>query len=137
MKVWKLKDIHYNYQTLCILTKKGSITTITSPKHPCLQEIINFCHWMVLYLQYFYEHKCIFLKLSHIIDCTGHVEGSCIGNDISITSANFNHQNCKSSCIYQVLKFQISHLIVTLEFTPFRGSLQLDHSVTRENIKCY
>ena len=33
--------------------------------------------------------------------------------------------------------FQISHLIGTLEFTPFRGSLQLDHPVTRENIKYY
>ena len=33
--------------------------------------------------------------------------------------------------------FQISHLIVTLEFTPFRGPLQLDHPVTRENIKYY
>ena len=32
--------------------------------------------------------------------------------------------------------FQISHLIVTVEFTPLRGYLQLDHPVTCENIKC-
>ena len=31
--------------------------------------------------------------------------------------------------------FQISHL--TVEFTPFRGYLWLDYSVTYENIKCY
>ena len=39
-------------------------------------------------------------------DCTGHVDGSCLGTDISITSANCNHQSCKPRCIYQVLKFQ-------------------------------
>ena len=33
--------------------------------------------------------------------------------------------------------FQISHLIVTVEFTAFGGYRQLDHPVTRENIKCY
>ena len=33
--------------------------------------------------------------------------------------------------------FQISHLVVTVKFTPFLGYLQLDHPVTCENIKCY
>ena len=33
--------------------------------------------------------------------------------------------------------FQISHLVVTVKFTPFCGYLQLDHPVTYENIKCY
>ena len=33
--------------------------------------------------------------------------------------------------------FQISHLIVAVEFTPFLGYLQLDYPVTCENIKCY
>ena len=32
---------------------------------------------------------------------------------------------------------QISHLIFTVEFTPFWGYLKLDHPVTCENIKCY
>ena len=44
LKVRKLKDIHYNHQTLCILAKKGSIINITSPKRSGLQKIINFCH---------------------------------------------------------------------------------------------
>ena len=33
--------------------------------------------------------------------------------------------------------FQISHLIITADFTPFGGCLQLDHPVTCENIRCY
>ena len=33
--------------------------------------------------------------------------------------------------------FKSSYLTVTVEFTPFRGHLQLDHPVTCENIKCY
>ena len=33
--------------------------------------------------------------------------------------------------------FQIIHLIATVEFIPFWGYLQLDHPVTRENIKYY
>ena len=33
--------------------------------------------------------------------------------------------------------FQISHLILTVEFNPFLGYLQLDHPVKRENMKCY
>ena len=51
LKVRKLKDIHYNHQTLCIHTKIGSVTTITSPKHSCLQEINHFCYKVVPYLQ--------------------------------------------------------------------------------------
>ena len=33
--------------------------------------------------------------------------------------------------------FQISQLIVTVQFTPFGGYLQLDHPATCKNIKCY
>ena len=33
--------------------------------------------------------------------------------------------------------FQISYLILTVEFNPFLGYLQLDHPVTWEIIKCY
>ena len=33
--------------------------------------------------------------------------------------------------------FQISHLILTVEFNPFLGYLQLNHPVTCEIIKCY
>ena len=33
--------------------------------------------------------------------------------------------------------FQISHLILTVEFNPFWGYCQLDHPVTCENTKCY
>ena len=33
--------------------------------------------------------------------------------------------------------FQISYLILTVEFNPFLGYLQLDHPVTCEIIKCY
>ena len=36
---------------------------------------------------------------------TSQVEGSCMEINISITSANCNHQSCKPWCIYQVLKF--------------------------------
>ena len=32
--------------------------------------------------------------------------------------------------------FQISHLIVTVKFTPFRGYLKLDPPVPWENSKC-
>ena len=78
LTVWKLKDTYYNHQALRILAKKRSITTITSP---------NVCAYLI---------AC---------DCIGHVEGSCMGTDISITSAKCNHQNCKQWCIYQVLKF--------------------------------
>ena len=126
MKVSKLKDIHYNYQTQCILAKKRSITTITSPKRSCLHSIISFCY-------YFYWQKCIFLNLI-AYDCTGHVESSCMGTDISITSANCNHQNCKLRCT-KCSSFQISHLIVRMGFIPFWGYLQLDHPVTCGNIK--
>ena len=30
-----------------------------------------------------------------------------------------NHQNCKPRCVIRVFSFQISHLIVMAEFTPF------------------
>ena len=43
-KVESFKAKRYSKKTLCILAKKGSITTLTSPKPSCLQEIINFCH---------------------------------------------------------------------------------------------
>ena len=33
--------------------------------------------------------------------------------------------------------FQISYLILTVEFNPFLGYLQLDHPVKCENMKCY
>ena len=33
--------------------------------------------------------------------------------------------------------FKSSDLFATVEFTPFRHHLQLDHPVTCENIKCY
>ena len=46
-----------------------------------------------------------FLSYRILYDCTGHVEGSCMGTDISIASANCNHPNCKPRCTYQVLKF--------------------------------
>ena len=75
MKVWKLKDILYNHQTLCILAKKGSFTTVTSPKCSCLQEIIFWSLWVVLNFQKIYWHKCIFLSICKCIflayDCTG------------------------------------------------------------------
>ena len=69
-------------------------------------------------------------------DCTGHVKGSCMGNNISITSASFwiiriANQGVVTKCS----SFQICHLIVTMEFTW--GYLQLDHPVTCGNIKCY
>ena len=68
--------------------------------------------------------------------CTGHVKGSCMGNNISITSASFwiiriANQGVVTKCS----SFQICHLIVTMEFTW--GYLQLDHPVTCGNIKCY
>ena len=106
MKVSKLKDILYNHQTLCILAKKRSITTITSPKCSCLQEIINFCYWVVMYLKYFYWHKYIFLKLSHSTwlyrSCERFLQGDW---HFIYPAANLNHQNFKLRYIYQVLKF--------------------------------
>ena len=33
--------------------------------------------------------------------------------------------------------FKSSDIFVTIEFTSFRGHLQLDHPITCENIKCY
>ena len=73
---------------------------------------------------------------SHIAyDWTGHVESFCVETDISITPANCNRQNCKPRLFTKCSSFQISHLIVTVEFTPFWGYLQLDHLVRCENIK--
>ena len=46
-----------------------------------------------------------FSKVISAYDCTGHMEGSCMKTNISITSANCNHQSCKPRCICQVLKF--------------------------------
>ena len=45
-KVESLKAKRYALQSSNPLHpgKKGSVTTITSPKHSYLQEIINFCH---------------------------------------------------------------------------------------------
>ena len=63
------------------------------------------------------------------------MEGSCLGTDISNTSANCYHENCKPKC--KCSSFRSSHLIVTAKFPPFWGHLQLDHPVTSENIKCY
>ena len=83
------------------------------------------------------DTNAFFLSYLIAYDCIGHVESSCMGTDISIAPANLNHQDCKPRCIYQVLKFQISHLIITVEFTPFWGYLQLDHPVSCKNIKCY
>ena len=84
--------------------KKRSITTTTSLKHKRLQEIINFfTGCMVLYLKYVYILTQ--MHFSKVISQHTVMEGSCTGTDIPITPANFNHQNCKSRCIYQVLKF--------------------------------
>ena len=60
-----------------------------------------------------------------------------MGTDISITSANFNHIVASQGVFNKCWSFQISHPIVTVEFTPFWGYLQLDLPVTCENIKCY
>ena len=119
--------------------KKGLVTTITSLKHSYLRKLLIFVtRW---YCTYNSSTDTNTFASRYLIayDYTGHVGGSCLGTDISITSSNCNHQNCKPSCIYQVLKFQIesSDLFVTVEFTPFWGHLQLDHPVTCENIKCY
>ena len=81
------------------------------------------------------ELKPYFIRKTELTayDCTGHVDGSCLGTDISITPANFNHQKCKLRCIYQVLKFpNQSPNSVIVEFASFRGYLQLDHPVTCE-----
>ena len=100
-----IKDIHYNHQTLRILAKIGSITTITSPKHSRSQELIHFCHKMVFAIVLPMNKNAFFFGYLILYDCSGHVEGSCMGINISITSPNCNHQNCRPRCIYQVLKF--------------------------------
>ena len=46
-----------------------------------------------------------FLKLSHSTWLDRSSGRFLDGTNISITSANSNHQNCKPWCIYQVLKF--------------------------------
>ena len=110
MEVWKLKDLHYNHQILRILANKGSITTITSP---------NVQAYLIAN------------------DCTGHVEGSCMGTDNSITSANCNHQNCNLRCICH--SAWVSKLVMQLlqwSSLLFWGYCQLDHSLKCENIKC-
>ena len=45
--------------------------------------------------------------------------------DISITQANCNRQNCKPRLFTKCSSFQISHLIVTVEFTPFEAIFSL------------
>ena len=138
LKVWKLKDIHYNHQTLCILAKKESITTIISPKCSCLLEIINFCHYVVLYLQYFYQHEYMILKLSHGTWLYRSCGGSCVwGLTFQLPQQTVVIRITSQGVFTKCSSFQISHLIITADFTPFGGCLQLDHPVTCENIRCY
>ena len=58
------------------------------------------------------------------------MESSCVETDISITPANCNRQNCKPRLFTKCSSFQISHLIVTVEFTPFWGLIILLHVKT-------
>ena len=119
MKVWKLRDIHYNHQTLRILAKKDQLTLYLLPNiHTYKKSLIFLTRWYCTYNSST-DTNAFFWSYLIAYDCTGHLEGPCLRTDISITSANCNHQNCKPRCIYQVLKFQSSHLLVTDEFTPF------------------
>ena len=128
MKVWKVKDIHYNHQILCILVKKGQLPQELLPNAHAYMKLFIFVTRGALYLKYFYWHKYIFLKLSHSI-WLYRSYGWFLHGDW-----HFNYPRC----IYQVLKFpnQLPNS-VTVEFTLFWGYLQLDHPVTCENIKCY
>ena len=63
-------------------------------------------------------------------DCTGCVEDSCME-----TAFQLSQQTVIIRIASQGLGFQISHVIITVEFTPFWGYLQLGHPVTCENIK--
>ena len=106
-KVVSLKAKRYTLQSSSPKqpSKEGSIITITSPKHSCLQEIIHFCHWVVCAYNSSTDTNAFFLSYLITCDYMGHVEGFCLGTDISITSANCNCQNYKPRCIYQVFKF--------------------------------
>ena len=59
--------------------------------------------------------------------------------DCIITSENCNHQNYKSRCIYQVLKFPnwSPYCYMCTQVHVFSGPSQLDNPVTCKNIKCY
>ena len=120
-----------------MLAKKGSVNTITSPKHSCLPEIIKFLSLGSTVLTIVLPTQIHFLKLSHSIWLnTGHVESFCLGTTFQLpqqTVIRIKSQGVLTKCS----SFQISHLIVTVKFTPFWGYLQLDHPVTCGNIKCY
>ena len=81
-----------------------------------------------------------FFQLSH--DMTAQViwKIHCsMGTDILITSENCNHQNYKSRCIYQVLKFPnwSPYCYMCTQVHAFSGPSQLNNPVTCKNIKCY
>ena len=101
---WKFESWKIHIIIIKPYVKLGSITTITSSKHSCSQEITNFVTWWFCIYNSSTNTNAFFQSYLIVYDCTSHVEGSCMGSDIPITSANCN-PNCKPRCIYQVLKF--------------------------------
>ena len=49
--------------------------------------------------------NAFFFSYLIVYDFSGHVVGSCMGTNISITLAYRNYQSCRPRCINQVLKF--------------------------------
>ena len=120
-------------------SEKRSITTITSPKHSCLRDNINFFFLLgdtvlkILLLTQMHFSKVISqhmtVQVMWIIPAWGLT--------FQLPQQTLIIRIASRGIFTQCSSFQISHLIVTMEFTPFRGYLQLDHPVTCENIKCY
>ena len=111
-----------------MLAKKGSVNTITSPKHSCLPEIIKFLSLGGTVLTIVLPTQIHFSKVisQHMTEQTGHVESFCLGTTFQLpqqTVIIIKSQGVLTKCS----SFQIIHLIVTVKFTPFRGYLQLDH----------
>ena len=57
------------------------------------------------------------------------------GMTFQLPQQTVNMRTARHGVFAKCLSFQISHVIVTMESTPFRGYLQLDHPVTCKDIK--
>ena len=118
-------------------SKKGSVATITSPKHTYRRKSLIFVtRWYCTYNSST-DTNAFFMSYLIVYDCTGHVEGSCLRTDIQLPQQTVIIRIASQGVFTKCSIFQSGHLIVTVEFTPFWGHLQLDHPVTCEIVKCY
>ena len=134
MQVWKLKDIHYNHQTLCILGKKRvKFTTITFMlTGNCSLLWLRGTVLMILLPTQLHFSKVISYHMTVQVMWTVPAWGLTFQLPQKTLIIRIASQDVFTKCT----SFQTCLLIVTVELTPFWGYLQLGHPVTYENIKC-